>query len=127
MHLLEPEHRVVDLKKMGLGALAFSVFSAFLAFVIGGWVTGKIAGILRSEPGMLHGAISWLVSIPILVVLSGLGAGNLLGAWYAGLAANPSHGASAGTPFERPDAPSTSATDTERQAIRRTWPIIEAR
>src|SRR4029077_5051170 len=39
--LLGPEHRVVDLKKLGIGALTFSVFSAFVAFVIGGWITGK--------------------------------------------------------------------------------------
>src|SRR5262245_558631 len=38
-HLLGPEHRVVDLRKIGLGSLAFSVFVSFLAFVIGGWVT----------------------------------------------------------------------------------------
>ena len=54
-HLLGPEDRVVDLNKLGIGALIFSVFSAFIAFVIGGWITGKVAGILRSEPAMLHG------------------------------------------------------------------------
>src|SRR5262249_48876539 len=66
-HLLGPEHRVVDLKKIGLGTLAFSVFSAFLAFAIAGWVAGKVAGTLRSEPAMLHGVIAWLVAIPFLV------------------------------------------------------------
>src|SRR3979490_3420050 len=40
-HLLGPEHRVVDLKKLGMGVVAFSVFTAFLSFVIGGWVAGK--------------------------------------------------------------------------------------
>ena len=65
-HLLGPEHRVVDLKKLGMGALIFSVFSAFVAFVIGGWITGKIAGILRSEPAMLHGAVMWCVAVPLL-------------------------------------------------------------
>jgi hypothetical protein len=28
-HLLGPEHRVVDLRKLGIGAQVFSVFSAF--------------------------------------------------------------------------------------------------
>src|SRR5882724_9981246 len=37
-HLLTPVHRVVDLSKLGFGTLAFSVISAFFAFVIGGWV-----------------------------------------------------------------------------------------
>src|SRR5262245_24564647 len=78
-HLLGPEHRVVDVKKIGLATLTFSVFSAFLAFVIGGWVAGKIAGILRSEPAMLHGAIVWLVAVPLLIGLAGLGAASSFG------------------------------------------------
>jgi len=112
-HLLDPEHRVVDLKKLGLGALAFSVFSAFLSFVIAGWVAGKIAGILHAEPAMLHGAITWLVAVPLLVVLSALGAGSSLGAWYAGLGASAA-AKSADTPFERPEAPGPAATEPER-------------
>jgi len=43
-HLLGAEHRVVDLKKIGMGALIFSVCAAFFAFVAGGWIAGRIAG-----------------------------------------------------------------------------------
>src|SRR5438874_11948785 len=39
-HLVGPEHRVVALKTIGIGALIFSVFSSLFAFVIGGWVAG---------------------------------------------------------------------------------------
>lgn len=113
-HLLGPEHRVVDLKKIGFTTLAFSVFSAFLAFVIGGWVAGKIAGTLRSEPAMLHGAIVWLVAAPLLVVLAGLGAGSVLGGWYAGLAGSPAGATSAAAPYERPEPLGTNATEEER-------------
>src|SRR5688572_21623190 len=49
-HLVGPEHRVVDLSKIGFGAIACGVGSAFFAAVIGGWIAGKIAGIRRSEP-----------------------------------------------------------------------------
>jgi hypothetical protein len=102
-HLLGPEHRIVDLRKLGMGSLVFSVFGAFLSFAIGGWIAGKIAGILHAEPAMLYGGIVWLVSVPLLVVVSALGAGQFLGGWYAGLS-NPSTGsASANTPFARPD------------------------
>ena len=103
-HLLGPEHRVVDLRKTSLGALVFGVCGAFFAFVIGGWVAGKVAGILRSEPAMLHGAIVWLVATPLLVVLVGLGAGSLFGGWYAGLGGTPA-GAAART------EPGASASD----------------
>jgi len=114
-HLLAPENRVVDLKKLGFGALAFSVFAAFLAFVIGGWVAGKIGGFLRSEPAMLHGAIVWLITIPALAVLAGIGAGSALGAWHGGMVtASNSNNA----PFDRPDPLSPGATEEERQQYR---------
>jgi hypothetical protein len=117
-HLVGPEHRVVDLKKIALGTLAFSVFSAFLSFVIGGWIAGKIAGILRSEPAMLHGAIVWLVAIPLLVLLAGFGAGSSFGGWYAGLAGTPSWATPAGPSSERSELPGPSATEEERKQLK---------
>jgi len=113
-HLLGPEHRIVDLHKMTIGALIASVCGAFFAFAIGGWVAGKIAGILRSEPAMLHGAITWLVTVPILMVLVALGAGSFFGGWYSGLAGTPAWGTPAAAPFDRPEAPGPNATDFDR-------------
>jgi hypothetical protein len=114
-HLIGPENRVVDLSKIALGTLAFSVFSAFLACVIGGWVAGKIGGILRSEPAMLHGAITWLLAVPILIALAALGAGTYFGGWYGGLAGSPSWASHAAAPYDRPEPLSATATDAERQ------------
>jgi len=111
--VLNPDQRVVDLKKIGLLTLAFSIFAAFLSFVIGGWVAGKIAGILRSEPAMLHGAIVWLVAVPILVVLGALGAGSYLGGWNAGLAGSAAGTTSSVAPFNRPDPLTPGATQAE--------------
>lgn len=85
-HLLAPQHPVADLKTLRIEALAFGVCSAFFAFVVGGWVAGKIAGILHSEPAMLHGAIVWLVATPVLMLLVALGAAGYSGSWYSGLA-----------------------------------------
>src|SRR5688572_20982529 len=53
-HVFGPEHRIVDLRRMALVSLIFSVASAFFAFVIGGWVAGKVAGILCSQTAILH-------------------------------------------------------------------------
>jgi hypothetical protein len=114
-HLLGPENRMVDLHKMRIGTLIYSVFSAFLAFVIGGWVTGKIAGILRSEPAMLHGAIAWLLTVPALVLLATIGAGSFFGGWYGGLAGSPAWAAAPTAPFERPDPLGANATEAERR------------
>jgi uncharacterized membrane protein YeaQ/YmgE (transglycosylase-associated protein family) len=112
-HLLGPEHRVVDLKKLGMSTLILSVCGAFFAFVVGGWVAGKIAGILHSEPAMLHGALVWLLAVPILVLAAGLGAASLFGGWFAGLSIAPSATSGAGTPFARPDPLVAGATADE--------------
>jgi uncharacterized membrane protein YeaQ/YmgE (transglycosylase-associated protein family) len=65
-------------------ALIFSVVGAFFSTVVGGWVAVRVAGILRAESAMLHGAIVWMLGIPILLVLAALGATSYLGAWYGG-------------------------------------------
>lgn len=109
--LVGPESRVVDLKKIALGTLAFGIFSSFLAFVIGGCLSVTVAGIRRSEPAMLNGAIVWLVSVPFIATLSVLGTGSAFGSWYAGLNASPQD-----APFERPLVPSPNASDAERSA-----------
>jgi hypothetical protein len=69
--------------------LLWSVLAAFLSFVAGGWVAGKVAGLRRSESAMLHGAIAWLVAVPILLVLSSVGASAYFGTWYGALAGTP--------------------------------------
>ena len=38
---------------------------------------------------MLHGAIAWLVTIPMLLILAALGAASYFGIWYGGLAGTP--------------------------------------
>jgi len=115
-HMVAPGNRVVELKSIAFMTLAYSIFSAFLAFVIGGWAAGKVLGVGRSEPSMLHGAISWLLSIPILIGLASLGAGSVLGGWYAGVS-SPGW-TRADEPFARPDAPGAGASETELSEYR---------
>jgi hypothetical protein len=67
--------------------LVFNVCGAFFGFVVGGWAAVRIAGIRRSEPAILHGAIVWVLTVPLLLVLSTLGAH--FGGWYVGLAGMP--------------------------------------
>jgi hypothetical protein len=113
VHLVGVENRIVDLRKVGLITIAFSVFSAFLAYVLGGWVAGKVGGIRRSEPAMLHGAVAWLLTVPVLMVLASLGAGSYFGGWYGGLSGSPSW-ASQAAPFDRPEPPEVNAGQQER-------------
>ena len=73
----------------GLGGAIVSVLGAFLAFAAAGWIAGKITSTRRSEIAMLHGAIAWLVAVPMLLMLAGFGSAAFFGAWYSGLAGTP--------------------------------------
>jgi hypothetical protein len=86
---LGPAGRIARWSDVGFAALVFAVCGAFFSFVVGGWIAGKINGYRKAETDMLHGAIVWLVALPILVVLAALGAGSLFGGWYGGLAGIP--------------------------------------
>lgn len=66
--------------------IVFNIGGAFFSFVAGGWIACRIAGIRRAEPAMLHGAIVWLVAVPLLLGLAALGATSHIGGWYGGLA-----------------------------------------
>jgi hypothetical protein len=80
----------VDWKKLRLIGVVFSVGGAFFAFVAGGWAAARIAGFRRSEPAMLHGAIVWLLAVPLLLTLAAVGGLGHFGGWYGGLAGSPS-------------------------------------
>ena len=88
-HQLGPGGRIVKWSDVGMGALVFAVIGSFFSFVVGGWVAGKINGYRHAETDMLHGAIVWLLTVPMFVVLAALGAGTLFGAWFGGLAGIP--------------------------------------
>jgi hypothetical protein len=79
--------RPTDAGKLRMIAVTFNVAGAFFAFVVGGWVAVRIAGMQRAEPAMLHGAIVWLLGVALLVGLAGMGASTYFGSWYGGLAA----------------------------------------
>lgn len=67
----------------------FSVAGAFFAFVVGGWVTGRILGARRAEPAILHAVIAWLATVPVMLLLGAVGATVMWGGWYGGLVASP--------------------------------------
>src|SRR5688572_32253631 len=71
--------RSMTFKGIRLVTMLFNVGGAFFAFAAGGWVAARIAGLRRSEPAMLHGAIAWLVTIPVMLLLGALGATAMYG------------------------------------------------
>jgi hypothetical protein len=94
---------------LGFADLAVAVCSAFFAFVVAGWAASRIAGIRTAETGALHGALVWLVAVPLLLVLVAFGASSLFGVWYSGLAGTPAWAAS-------PPASGPEAAELAREA-----------
>ncbi len=117
-HQLTPEHRVVDLRKIGMWTMVLGVTGSFFAFVSGGWVSGKVGGILRSEPAILHGVIAWLIAIPLLALLSAAGAGGVAGSWLGGLSGGT---AVAAAPYSPPQALAPTATEQQRAGYDADW------
>jgi hypothetical protein len=117
-HLVGPSHRILSWREFGLLALAFSVGGAFFAFVAGGWVAARVAGIRRAEPAMLHGAIAWLVAVPLLMALTAAGGSTAFGSWYGGLATPQWASAPASKAGAATDSPQTKqeAEDAARAA-----------
>jgi hypothetical protein len=81
--------RTLDWGKMRLVTVIFSVAGAFFSFVVGAWVAARLAGVRRSEPAMLLGAVVWLLGTALLLVLAAVGATPHFGGWYGGLAGAP--------------------------------------
>jgi hypothetical protein len=97
-HKLGTAGEIATWSQVARGTVVWSILGSFLSFVVGGWVAASIAGIRRAEPAMLHGAITWLIALPLLIVLVGIGAGNAFGGWYGGLAGTPAWVAPSGAP-----------------------------
>lgn len=87
-HIAGNEGRITSWNGVGIGAVAFAVFAAFLAFVIGGWVAARISGWPDAPNAALHGALVWVVGIFLLLTLSAFGAQFFAG-WYASVAPAP--------------------------------------
>jgi len=81
--------RFTTWSKVRLITSIFNICDAFFAFVVGGWIAARIAGLRRAEPAMLHGGVVWLVTIPVMLVLAALGATSHWGGWYGALDGAP--------------------------------------
>src|SRR5262249_50440124 len=81
--------RFTTWKNVGILASIFNIGGAFFAFVVGGWVAARVAGLRRAEPAMLRGGVVGLPPIPTMLVSAALGAPGHGGGWYGGLAGSP--------------------------------------
>jgi hypothetical protein len=87
-HKTGVEGRITTWSGVGFAGLAWAVISSFFAFVIGGWIATRIAGIRRPEDAALHGAIVWLVAVALMCAAAAF-SGAIFNGWYTGLAPTP--------------------------------------
>lgn len=93
------EGRITSWSGVGFASLAFAVISSFFAFVIGGWVAARIAGIRRAEDAMLHGAVVWVLAVFVMIALAAA-SGAVFNGWYASIAPTPAVPAVPGQPAD---------------------------
>jgi hypothetical protein len=93
------EGRITSWSGVGFASLAFAVISSFFAFVIGGWIAGRISGIRRAEDATLQGALAWLVAVFVMVALAAM-SGAVFNGWYASIAPTPAVPAVPGQPAD---------------------------
>jgi hypothetical protein len=87
-HAAANSGRVTDWSGVGFISLAYAVVSSFFAFVIAGWVAGKISGIRRAEDATLQAALAWVVAVFIMIGFAAV-SGAAFNGWYASLAPTP--------------------------------------
>jgi len=109
------EGRITDFSGIGRAAVAYAVFASFLAFVIGGWVTARIAGMRRAEPAILHAAIAFLIATVLLLAMASFG-GAVFSGWYAGLAPSSAAPTGTGQPID-PNAAKAAAAGATAAAV----------
>jgi len=98
-HKAGTEGRITTWSGVGFAGLAYAVIASFFSFVIGAWSAVRIAGIRRSEPAILHGAIAWVVAVFVMFVIAGL-SGAIFNGWYTSLAPTPAVPAVPGSPVD---------------------------
>lgn len=66
------------LSAFGIGAGVWGLISGLLAFGLGGYMAGATARTRGGDRGALQGAMVWIVTIPLMLVLLGSGIGGLV-------------------------------------------------
>jgi hypothetical protein len=98
-HKAGTEGRITTWSGVGFAGLVYAVVSSFFSFVIGAWVAVRVAGIRRSEPAVLHGALIWVAAVFVMFVVAGM-SGAIWSGWYASLAPIPAVPAVPGSPVD---------------------------
>lgn len=64
---------------LGLGAAIWWTVSALIALFAGGWVTGRMSGVHHRQESLLHGIVTWAVTVTALLLTVSTVFGQLIG------------------------------------------------
>jgi hypothetical protein len=64
---------------LGIGAAIWWVVSTLVALFIGGWVSARLAGVIRRPDAILHGILTWSVVTIATMLLAATTLGGLIG------------------------------------------------
>lgn len=121
--LMDPWYDVAD--EIGVAAAIYTIISGMLSFGLGGWVAGRMSGVLRTGSGALHGVLAWAAAAVFGATVATLAGSAPLGGALsgAGMVASSSVGPAVGTPVDRTRTGAAPAspgdimmTDAERRA-----------
>ena len=98
-HKTGVEGRITAWSGVGFASLVWEVLSAFFAFVLGGWIAARLAGLRRAEDAALHGALAWLVGVAVMCAAAAF-SGAIFNGWYSSLATTPAVPAVPGQPAD---------------------------
>lgn len=102
-----------DGSNVGTAATIWSALSALVAFMLGGWVAGKTAAVWRHENAILNGLMVGAAALALILWLTSMGVGNLLG----GLGSNIGDIARVGTEQVTPGEASNAAEQARQTAV----------
>jgi hypothetical protein len=65
--------------EVGTMSMAWAAISAFLSFLVGGFVAGRAGAVFNRGIGALNGMLVFVVAVPVTLWLAGQGAGAIVG------------------------------------------------
>jgi hypothetical protein len=71
-----------NLRAIGIGALIWWMISGLIAFYVGGWTAGRLAGIPRQGDGVLHGLLTWAVTTLLMFLFLTTTIGAIIGGGF---------------------------------------------
>jgi hypothetical protein len=85
---INPTREDESLRAIGIGALMWWMFSGVIALYFGGWLAARMAAIPRRIDGVLHGLLTWGVSVLIMFLFLTSTLGALIGGGFGILKAS---------------------------------------